>query len=141
MTRSEISEFFAKRNQAWQDHDAEALATGHAEDGAIESPLWGNINGRSAIHKSYAEWYTIFPDAEYHEEYLLIDGDQAAQFVKISGTQQRDLCGFPATGKRMQFLEVSLYFFSEGTISREIRTYDFTGFLVQLGALKARPAF
>ncbi len=141
MTRSEISEFFDKRNRAWRNHDAEALANGHAEDGTIESPLWGNINGHSAIHKSYAEWYTIFPDAEYHEEYLLIDGDQVAQFVTISGTQQRDLCGFPATGKRMQFRETSLYLFSKGKIEHEIRIYDFTGFLVQLGALKAKPAF
>jgi hypothetical protein len=34
-----------------------------------------------------------------------------------------------------------LFFFADGRIKREIRIYDFTGILVQLGVLKAKPAF
>lgn len=139
--RSEISDFFAVRDKAWQEHDAETLTEGHAENGEIDSPLWGTIKGRSAILKSYVEWYATFPDAEYQTERLLIDEDSAAQFINMSCTQQRDFCGFPATGKRCRFRSASLFLFTDGRIAREVRTYDFTGILFQLGALKAKPAF
>jgi steroid delta-isomerase-like uncharacterized protein len=142
MDRTEISELFAVRDKAWQDHDARTLAAGHAEDGELDSPLWGQIKGNSAIQKCYVEWFSIFPDTEYNSEHLLIDGDRAAQFIKLTGTQQKELCGFPPTGKRMQIRGTSLYFFSDGKIAREIRIYDFTGsILMQLGVLKVKPNF
>ena len=141
MNRTEILEFFAVRDKAWWDHDADALVVGHADDGELDSPLWGNIKGKSAIQKCYEEWFSTFPDTEFSSKHLLIDGDSAAQFIKISGTQRKDFCGFTSTGKRLQFQGMSLYFFKEGKISREIRVYDFTGVLMQLGLLKVKPTF
>ena len=141
MTRSEISDFFDKRNKAWQEHNTQALAESHTPDGEVESPLFGNLKGQNAIRKSYIELLSIFPDMEFYSEYLLIDGDRAAQFLKMTGTQQLEFCGFPASGKRMQFRAASLCLLENDKIAREIRTYDFTGFLLQLGVLKAKPAF
>lgn len=141
MTQIDISEFFVRRDKAWQDHDAETLTAGHTEEGEIKSPLYGNIKGRTAIQKCYYDWFNSFPDTEFHSEYLLIDGNRAAQFIKMTGTQQRDFCGFPSTGKRMKISGASLCIFTDGKISCEIRTYDFTGVLLQLGVLKAKPAF
>ena len=142
ITRTEIEEFFAKRDKAWQDHDAEALTVSHTEVGDIDSPLFGNLRGRTAIRKSYIEWFTTFPDTKYFSENLLIDGNRVAQFINLTGTQQRDFCGYPPTGKRIQIRGASLCFMIEGRISREVRTYDFTGsVLLQLGVLKAKPAF
>jgi predicted ester cyclase len=141
MTHGDIENFFTLRDKNWQDHDSDALADGHAKDGEILSPLFGSIRGYSAIHKSYADFYNIFPDAKYETEDLLIDGDRAAQFVKMTGTQEGNFCGFPPGGKQFQFHLASLFFFSEGKIHREIRIYDFTGMLVQIGAFKAKPSF
>ena len=141
MNRTEIAAFFTMRNKAWKNHDAEALSSSHTENGEIDSPLFGAIKGRNAIRHAYAEWFLIFPDTEYYSEHLLIDGTKAAEFIKLTGTQQRDFCGYPPTGKRMQIQGASLCFLKEGKIEREIRTYDFTGVLLQLGVLKAKPAF
>jgi len=141
MTRSEISEFFDKRYAAWRDHDAEALAAGHAREGEVESPLFGNLKGQSDIRKSYAELLSTFPDMEFTREYLLIDGDKAVEFIAMTGTQQGDFCGLPASGKRMQIRGMSLCFLADGKISKEIRVYDFTRLLLQLGVLKAKPGF
>jgi predicted ester cyclase len=141
MTQKEISDFFAQRDRDWQNHDADRLAAGHSKDGEVISPLFGNIRGYNAIRKSYIEFYGTFPDAKYDAESLLIDGDRAAQFLKMTGTQKREFCGFPPDGKKFRFQLACLYFFSDGKISREIRIYDFTGMLVQLGVLKANPAF
>lgn len=141
INRSDISDFFTNRDKAWQNHNAEALTATHTPDGEIESPLFGNLKGQEAIQKSYLEWFSTFPDTEWHSEHLLIDGDRVAQFVILTATQQRDICGFPATGKRMQIRGTSLCFLNEDKIVREIRMYDFTGVLVQLGLLKAKPSF
>jgi steroid delta-isomerase-like uncharacterized protein len=141
MTRTEISEFFTGRDEVWQRHDFAALAAHHAEDGEVESPLFGNVKGRSAIQDSYVQWFSSFPDAECFTENLVIDGNKAVQFIKMSGTQNGDFCGLPPTGKRFEIRCAFLFFFADDRIAREIRIYDFTGILLQLGVLTAKPAF
>jgi steroid delta-isomerase-like uncharacterized protein len=141
MTRKEISEFFATRDAAWQRHDIAVLAMDHAADGEVESPLWGKVKGRSAIQNIYVQWFSSFPDAEYTSEHLLIDRNKAVQFIKMAGTQKGDFCGLPPSGKRFEMRCSFLFFLADGKIAREIRIYDFTGILVQLGVLRAKPAF
>jgi len=141
MTRKEISEFLALRDETWQRHDSEALAAEHAEDGEVDSPLFGKNKGRSAIQNIYANWFAAFPDAQYQTEHLLIDGNRAVQFTKMTGTQRGDFCGLPPSGKRFEMRCAFLFFFADGKIAHEIRVYDFTGIMVQLGVLKAKPGF
>ena len=141
MTRKEISEFFVKRDAAWQRHDTAVLAADHAEDGEIDSPFWGKVKGRSAIQNIYAHWFTSFPDAKYLTEHLLIDRDRAVQVIKMTGTHQGDFCGLAPSGKRFEIRCSFLFSFQEGKIADEIRVYDYTGILLQLGVLKAKPAF
>lgn len=141
MTRGEIAKIFARRQEAWQRRDAEALAADHAEDGVLESPVGGNVKGRSAIANIYRGWFSSFPDVEYFPQHQLISGNQAVQFVRMVGIQQGDFCGFAPTGKRFEVRCAFLFFFADGKITHEIRIYDFTGLLLQLGVLKAKPAF
>ena len=140
MTQTEILEFFAKRDDAWQRHDSMTLAAGHAEDGEVDSPFFGIVKGRSAIENTYRQWFLSFPDAEYRTEHLLISGDRAAQFTRMSGTQKGDFCGLSPTGKRFEMRCAFLFFIADGQIVNEIRTYDFIRVLLQLGVLKAKPA-
>jgi steroid delta-isomerase-like uncharacterized protein len=141
MTREEITKFFSRRDQVWQQHDSTALAADHTEDGEAESPLHGKIKGRIALRETYAQWFVSFPDARYQTEHLLIDGDRVAQFIKMSGTQQGEFCGLPPTGKKFEIRCAFLFSFQGGRVAHEIRIYDLTGILLQLGVLKAKPAF
>jgi predicted ester cyclase len=141
MTSREISEFFVRRDANWQRHDFAKLAEDHTEDGEVESPIKGKVKGRAAIENIYKEWFISFPDAQYLTEHLLIDGDRAVQFVKMIGTQKGDFCGLAPTGKRFEAQCAFLFFFANDKIDREIRIYDFTGVLLQLGVFKAMPAF
>src|SRR3990172_3362699 len=102
MDRKEILKFFAGRDETWQRHDAAALAADHSEDGAVDSPLGGEVKGRSAILNIYSQWFLSFPDVKYFTEHLLIDGHQAVQFIKMSGTQKGDFLGLAPTGKRFE---------------------------------------
>jgi len=141
MTPGEISQFFAGRDAIWQRHDYAALAEDHVEDGEVESPVGSKVKGRAAIQNIYREWFSSFPDVQYLTEHLLIDGDRAVQFVKMTGTQRGDFCGLAPAGKSFEIRCAFLFFFTGGKIAREIRIYDFTGMLLQLGVLKAKPAF
>ena len=141
MLRSEIEEFFAGRDEIWQRHDSKLLTEHHTEDGEVESPVWGKVKGRRAIQDVYTAWFSSFPDVEYLTEHLLIDGDKAVQFVKMVGIQKGDFCGLEPTGKRFEVRCAFLFYLADGKIAREVRIYDFTGILLQLGVLKAKPAF
>jgi steroid delta-isomerase-like uncharacterized protein len=141
MTRKEIKAFFKKRDKNWQRHDYAALVGDHAEDGVVESPFSGILKGRTAIEKVYRGWFASFPDVKYSTERLLIDGNDAVQFVKMTGMQEGEFCGLAPTGKQFEVGCAFFFSFAEGKIVREIRVYDLTGVLVQLGVLNAKPSF
>jgi steroid delta-isomerase-like uncharacterized protein len=141
MTRKEIKEFFARRDEVWQRHDFAGLVTDHAEDGEVDSPFSGKLKGHHAIEKVYSDWFESFPDAKYVTEHLLIDGNKVAQFVRMTGTQKGDFCGLRPTGKQFEVRCAFFFSFANGKIAREIRVYDLTGVFVQLGVLKAKPSF
>jgi predicted ester cyclase len=141
MSREDIERFFAKRNDAWKRHDIVALTADHSENGEVESPVWGHIKGRASIQDVYVQWFSSFPDAEFITEHLLIDGNRAVQFGKMVGIHNGVFCGLAPTGKRFTIHCAFLFVFSEFEIAHEIRRYDFTGMLLQLGVLEAKPAF
>ena len=52
-----------------------------------------------------------------------------------------DFIGMAPSGKPFRLAAVFLYELGNRQIIRERRLYDFTGLLVQIGVLKAKPAF
>ena len=55
-------------------------------------------------------------------------------------TKLGEFFGLPATNRRVEFQGVQHLTFKDGLIAVERRVYDFTGFLVQVGVLRAKPA-
>ena len=55
------------------------------------------------------------------------------------GTHVGEFLGLPPIGKSFHLKAVLLYELEAGKIVRERRIYDFTGMLMQIGILKARP--
>ena len=141
MTHEEIAKFFARRDAAWQRHDSAALAADHTENGEVDSPLWGKVEGYRAILNTYTDFFASFPDARYFTENLVFEGNKVAQFTIMTGTQKGDFCGLLASGKRFQMNCAFLFSFENDRIAHELRIYDFTGILMQLGVLKAKPGF
>ena len=141
MTHADMEAFFAQRQKAWETYDPEALAEAHAEDGVLESLVGGTVRGRDAIKNIYVAWMFAFPDVQFQTEHLLVDGNRAAQFTKMTGTHRGEFCGLAATGRRFSVRCAFRFGFVDGKFAQEIRVYDFTGLLVQLGVLKATPAF
>jgi steroid delta-isomerase-like uncharacterized protein len=120
--------------------DAAMLARLHSEDGVVESPLAGGVaQGREAIQRVYQTFFTAFSNATFEQEVVLIDGNKTALLVNVHGTNSGEVMGLPPSDRPFSISIVSLCELCDGLIARERRVYDFTGLLLQVGALKAKP--
>ena len=140
MTRDEIVSLLDSRFTALNNRDLAKLMTVHDPNGVVDSPLGGHASGTEAIRKVYEAWLASFPDAQFEVEPAIVDGDRVAQVATVSGTDSGGFMGLPPTGKKFSMPMVFLFTLRDGRILHERRVYDFTGLLIQLGVLKAKPA-
>ena len=134
-----MRQFFDRRTDAYRRRDVDALTNDHAENCVVESPLAGEVRGRSAIENVYRGFLGSFPDFAMDDVELIVDGDRVVQTATMSGTNTGGFMGMAPTGKRFKFPVVSVYTFENALIVHERRIYDFTGMLTQVGILKAKP--
>jgi predicted ester cyclase len=140
MTREQIVALFARREKSWLNRDAAALAADHAVHGVVVSPTGGVLEGREEIERVYRVWLTAFPDLVVTVTDLLIDGDRAVQLLDVVGTHAGEFLGLAPTGRRLHVDGAFVYTIKDNLIEHERRVLDFTGVLVQVGLLKAKPA-
>lgn len=140
MTREEIVSLFSRRAVAQGDHDVEGLASLYAESCVVESPLGGTHQGRDAVAQVLRTFFDAFPDAELSQEDLIIDGDRVVQVGTLSGTDTGGFMGMAPSRRPALVPMVMVCHVADGLIVHERRIYDFTGMLVQIGVLKAKPA-
>jgi steroid delta-isomerase-like uncharacterized protein len=140
MTREEVVALFERREGAWRTKDAAALAADHAPHGVVISPTGGVLEGRADIERIYRVWFTAFADYVFGIEDLIIEGDRVALLGRVTGRHSGEFFGVPATGRRIDIPCGFFYRFEDGLIVHERRILDFTGLLVQVGVLRAKPA-
>jgi steroid delta-isomerase-like uncharacterized protein len=135
-----VEELLIARQSAYDRLDALQLALGYTEDCRVESPIGGAHTGRDAVEQVFRAVFKAFPDHSVRTRAFVIDGNRVAQLLDLAGTDTGGFLGLPATGKPFRVPAVFLYEFRDRLIARERRIYDFTGLLVQVGVLKAKPA-
>ena len=140
MTRDEIVSVLDRRFTALNNGELAELMSVHDPKGVVESPLGGHATGAEAIRKVYDAWLGSFPDARFAVELPIVDGERVAQVATVTGTDTGGFMGLPPTGKKFNLPMVFLFTFRDGRIQHERRMYDFTGLMIQLGVLKAKPA-
>jgi steroid delta-isomerase-like uncharacterized protein len=140
MTRDEIVSLLDRRFTSLNNRDLANLMAVHAANGVVDSPLGGHAAGTESIRKVYDAWLASFPDAQFEVEPPIVDGDRVAQVATVTGTDRGGFMGLPPTGKKFSMPMVFLFTIKDGKIQHERRMYDFTGLMIQLGVLKAKPA-
>ena len=141
MTRDEILALLARRTEAWRRLDLAALVGDYADNAVVESPLaGGTTEGREQIKHVFETYFSAFPNLEMQQSDVLVDNQRAVVVATFVGTDSGGFMGMPATGRRVTIPVVFIYEFKDGKIVRDRRIYDFTGMLVQVGTLKAKPA-
>ena len=140
MTRQQVLDLFKRREAAYEDLDAAALAADYADHAVIESPAAGVHSGPQAAERAFRTIFTAFLDLTITIDELIVDGDNVSSVLTLEGTHIGEFLGIQPTGKRFKIPAVFFYQLDKGRIIRERRIYDFTGLLVQIGVLKTRPA-
>jgi steroid delta-isomerase-like uncharacterized protein len=139
MTREEVSAVLDQRRDAWARRDWTAMGDLYSETAKVDSPLAGNVSGRDAIVRASEAFFNAFPDAKVTEEPPAIDGDRASIVAEVVGTHVGEILGLAPTGRPFRIPMAFILVLQEGKIVSERRIYDFTGLLVQIGVLKAKP--
>ena len=141
MTRDEILALLERRAEAWRRLDVGTLVNDYAADAVIESPLaGGTTHGLEQIKQVFQTYFVAFPDLGMEVAEVLVDGQRAAVMATFTGTDRGGFMGMPPSGRHVTIPVVFLYEFKDGKIVRDRRVYDFTGLLIQVGTLKAKPA-
>src|SRR5687768_7776723 len=139
MTRDEVVAFFDRRQAAWDNLDAAALAADYADECVVDSPTGGTHSGRESVQSVLDAVFDAFLDQKIRADQLLVDGDHVAQVLSIEGTNMGGFLGLAPSGKRFRIAAVFVYELKNRQIVRERRIYDFTGMLTQIGVLKTKP--
>ena len=141
MTRDALQGIAERYVEAWQRRDPDAVALFHAPDGVADSPIYARLRGRPAIHDASRAFFTSFPDAALVIDAILIDPPRIAIFTTVNATHVNEFFGMPGTNRRIEFRNARLMEINEdGLITSDRRIYDFTGLLLQVGILRAKPA-
>ena len=141
MTREDIVSFFDARRLDWRARNPDTLATGHAENGTVVSPMFGALHGRAEIADAYRRLFASFPDWSFKSEELIIDGLRVAQHFVASATHVGEFMGLPGTNRHGRLEGMQLYTMKDGLILHEQRLYDYSALLIQIGVLRSKPNF
>ena len=139
MERDQLERIFERRRLALEARDVTTLMKDYAEDCIVESPVAGVHTGKKTIEETMRAVFSSL-DAHIRQQSVLIDGDRAAVATVMEGKDVGEFLGLPPTGKSFRVPLVFLYELRDGKITHERRIYDFTGLLLQIGLLKAKPA-
>jgi steroid delta-isomerase-like uncharacterized protein len=140
MTRKQVEALMLRREHAQSQQDVPGITALYSDDIVVDSPMaGGTVRGRDANAEVYHAWAAAFPDAAFTRKALVIDRDRAVWIGEVRGTDTGGFMGIAATGKPFQLPMVFLYTVKDGAIVHEQRIYDFTGMLIQIGVLKAKP--
>jgi steroid delta-isomerase-like uncharacterized protein len=142
MTHDEAVKFFGEQQDEWNVRDAGALTRRHTPDGTIISPIFRTVQGAEGILGSFRSLFATFPDWQYIGAEPLVDGDgdRLAQEFVVHATHSAEFMGLPGSGRKFDINGVRVFEMKDGLIAFERRYYDFTGLLIQLGVLRAKPA-
>ena len=69
-----------------------------------------------------------------------VDTDWTARLCRVAGTHLGEFFGMGPTGRRIEVAGAFVYRLQGGEIVHERRILDFTGLLIQVGVLRAKPS-
>ena len=143
MTSDATRSFLDRFVRAWERQDLPALAECYAHDCVVSSPIFQTLTGRSQVERSYADLFRAFSHQTVRVDDTIISDEDPVRAVIVwtaQSTHVGEIFGMPASGKRIDRTLAYILTLRDGLIVKEVRMYDFTNMLLQLGVLRAKPA-
>jgi steroid delta-isomerase-like uncharacterized protein len=91
----------------------------------------------AGFKEKVAGFNAIFPDLEEDLQDILASGDTVATRWVLSGSQQQEFMGIPATGQTIRVEGMNFYRLKDGRLTDIWTQFDGVGMMQQLGAISA----
>ena len=89
----------------------------------------------AGFKQKVAGFRTSFPDIAYELHDIIASGDTVATRWVVTGSQQHEFMGIPATGQTIRVEGMNLYRLKDGRVTDIWTQFDGVGMLQQLGAM------
>jgi steroid delta-isomerase-like uncharacterized protein len=134
-----LEEAIGRYNEAWNDHDLDAIMSMHAPDMVFENHTAGESAQGDAVREHIGAIFETWPDIHFETRRLYVrDGVVTQEWTATathSNTMRRgDLVAEP-TGKRIEWHGVDVIPFEDGQIKRKDVYSDSVSILRQVGLL------
>ncbi len=143
MTNDQIREFVDRFTRAWESQDVAKISDCYTADCVLVSPIFSTVRGHAAVEHSYADLFKAFALKKISVDDVVIGNEDPPRAVvvwKLESTHVGEVFGMPPSGKPIERTVAFILTLQDGKIAREVRIYDFTSMLVQLGVLRVKPA-
>ena len=120
----------------WSQGDYSRVAEFYSEDITADYPMadWGSgLQGVANLASGIRE---AFPDYREQIDDLIDGGDDIVVKLTIRGTHSRPYLGVPATGKEVEFRDVTICRVLNGKIVKQSGLSDYMTMFTQLGLIE-----
>jgi steroid delta-isomerase-like uncharacterized protein len=138
MNGAELQGFIDRYNEAWNDHDLDAILEMHADDSVFENHTTGDLSvGKQAIENAIRGIFTVFPDLTFETRRQYIRDGLVVQEWTARGTHlgkmSRAGLEVEPTGKTVEYRGMDVIPLADGKVARKDVYSDGVTLLRQLG--------
>ena len=141
MTAADVHAFLNRFAHAWEEGDLVTLADCYTSDCEVVSPIFHTLHGLSQVENSFRAAFRAFSAQTMRVDEVIVDGDNPGQAAVVWTSKvkhQGEIFGIPPTGKVFEVTIALFLKFANGKIAREVRVYDFTKMLMEIGVMRMR---
>jgi steroid delta-isomerase-like uncharacterized protein len=136
---AELERTIERYNQAWNDHDLDAIMSMHAPDMVFENHTAGESAQGEEAREHIGSIFETWPDIHFETRRLYVRDGVVTQEWTASAThtntmRRGDLVAEP-TGKRIEWRGVDVIPFEDGVVKRKDVYSDSVSILRQVGLL------
>ena len=123
----------------------EEVVNGHSVDAADKlvaadfvehEPGFGELQGLEGFKQGFGAFMAAVPDLEAEVHDVIVEGDKVCTRVTFRGTQQGEMMGIPATGKRFEIQVIDIVRVVDGKAAEHWGATDMLGLLQQVGVIQ-----
>jgi steroid delta-isomerase-like uncharacterized protein len=134
-----LEEAIARYNEAWNDHDLDAIMAMHAPDMVFENHTAGESAQGSEVREHIASIFETWPDIRFETRRLyardgVVTQEWTATATHASTMRRGDLVAEPS-GKKIEWRGVDVIPFEDGLVKRKDVYSDSVSILRQIGLL------
>ncbi len=138
MSAHPLEKVIAAYNDAWNNHDPDAIVAMHTEDSVFENHTSGGaVSGLAAIRDLVAGIFRTFPDLHFTTRRLYVRDDLVVQEWTATATHSQPVTArgksYPPTGKRISWNGMDVIPMRDGKVLRKDVYADSVSYLKQLG--------